>query len=230
MTASGAARRARTSTATAGRTWRSASRAGSSSSCATGAATGSSRAAATRCSNRGLPDAGRYGNPDRGAVTSTATSYGDLAVGAPGEDAATPGIGSHRAAVRRPGRPHDRGGATIRRPDGGYASIREPAARRATSTATATSTSSRAPLTALAGRRGARQRSAPARPDGPRRCEPLGGGGTSSVAVADVTGDGFDDIVQGDAVDVRPFEGSEPVAGEVRLWRGGAARAGRSSR
>ena len=37
--------------------------------------------------------------------------YGDLAVGAPGEDAATPGIGSHRAAVRRPGRPHDRGGA-----------------------------------------------------------------------------------------------------------------------
>ena len=43
----------------------------------------------------------------------------------------------------------------------------------------------------------------------------------SSVAVADVTGDGFGDIVQGDHLDAQPFEGGEPVAGEVRLWLGG---------
>jgi len=59
-------------------------------------------------------------------------------------------------------------------------------------------------------------------PDGPTRCRPLddaAGGGTSSLAVADVTGDGFDDIVQGDA-DPVPAEALFS-GGEIRLWRGG---------
>ena len=51
-------------------------------------------------------------------------------------------------------------------------------------------------------------------PDGPTRCRPLddaAGGGTSSLAVADVNGDGFDDIVQGDADPV-----PEGLAGQRR--------------
>jgi Protein kinase domain/FG-GAP repeat len=41
--------------------------------------------------------------------------------------------------------------------------------------------------------------------------------GTSALAVADVNGDGYDDIVQGDAA-VERFDGA--VGGEVRLWLG----------
>jgi hypothetical protein len=52
---------------------------------------------------------------------------------------------------------------------------------------------------------------------GPRGCKPLGDSGTSSVAVADVDGDGFEDIVQGDHLDTP----AAPGGGEIRLWRGG---------
>jgi hypothetical protein len=45
------------------------------------------------------------------------------------------------------------------------------------------------------------------------------GRGTSSLAVADVNGDGYDDIVQGDADSVK--RGERPI-GLVRLWRGQA--------
>jgi predicted Ser/Thr protein kinase len=60
------------------------------------------------------------------------------------------------------------------------------------------------------------------RPTGPTTCRPLGddaGGGTSSLAVADVNGDGRDDIVQGDA-DPVPAE-VLVSGGEIRLWHGG---------
>jgi hypothetical protein len=51
------------------------------------------------------------------------------------------------------------------------------------------------------------------------RCHELtGAGGTSSVAVADTNGDGFADIVQGDA---GPSATVSPTGGEVRLWLGG---------
>ncbi|HWM12689.1 MAG TPA: protein kinase [Solirubrobacteraceae bacterium] len=48
--------------------------------------------------------------------------------------------------------------------------------------------------------------------DGPRSCRPLGEGGSSSLAVADVTGDDFGDVVQGDSDDAG--------GGVVRLWPG----------
>jgi hypothetical protein len=55
----------------------------------------------------------------------------------------------------------------------------------------------------------------PGAPRGPVECRPVdNAGGTSSLAVADVNGDGFADIVQGDA-------GDAGDGGEVRLWPGG---------
>ncbi|HET8757391.1 MAG TPA: protein kinase [Solirubrobacteraceae bacterium] len=56
---------------------------------------------------------------------------------------------------------------------------------------------------------------------GPAKCVPFAGpgsAGTSALAVADVNGDDYDDIVQGDAVAER-LDGA--VGGEVRLWLGG---------
>jgi Protein kinase domain/FG-GAP-like repeat/FG-GAP repeat len=54
---------------------------------------------------------------------------------------------------------------------------------------------------------------------GPVRCHELpDAGGTSSLAVADTNGDGFADIVQGDA---GPSAIVSPTGGEVRLWLGG---------
>jgi hypothetical protein len=50
--------------------------------------------------------------------------------------------------------------------------------------------------------------------DGPTVCRPLDDSGTSSLAVADVTRDGLEDIVQGDHIE------TPPGGGEIRLWRG----------
>ena len=65
-------------------------------------------------------------------------------------------------------------------------------------------------------------------PDGPTTCTALGvdlAGGPASLAIGDVTGDGFGDIVQGvpDAGDPVPDEsglGPPGPAGLVRIWRG----------
>jgi hypothetical protein len=64
--------------------------------------------------------------------------------------------------------------------------------------------------------------------DGPRTCRELGADyrvGTSALAVADVNGDRFADIVQGDKVhwDGRPEGETEYQPAEVRLWLGGRA-------
>jgi hypothetical protein len=60
-------------------------------------------------------------------------------------------------------------------------------------------------------------------PDGPGACRLLvgaPGSGTSSLAVADVDGDGDDDIAQGDAT-VEPLTTGRALGGEVRVWLGG---------
>ncbi len=53
------------------------------------------------------------------------------------------------------------------------------------------------------------------------RCRLFGGdGGTSSLATADVNGDGRTDIVQGDSARAQVAVGVPAGAGEVRLWLG----------
>jgi hypothetical protein len=57
-----------------------------------------------------------------------------------------------------------------------------------------------------------------------RKCVELKGAdssGTSALALADVTGDHRDDIIQGDAVVEQTAVGQVAVGGEVRVWRGG---------
>jgi hypothetical protein len=60
---------------------------------------------------------------------------------------------------------------------------------------------------------------------GPHKCRRMGGG-AESVAIADVTGDGRGDVVQGDPVNGR-YQGEGPtddpdsgIAGHVQIWRG----------
>ena len=57
---------------------------------------------------------------------------------------------------------------------------------------------------------------------GPRSCRAFGdvGGGTSSLAVGDVNGDGYADIVQGDSAHSQAAAGFLAGPGEVRLWLG----------
>ena len=57
-------------------------------------------------------------------------------------------------------------------------------------------------------------------PKGPTSCEPLpdsSASGTSALAIADLNGDRYPEIVQGDQM---PYDGSSTRVGEVRLWRG----------
>jgi predicted Ser/Thr protein kinase len=66
---------------------------------------------------------------------------------------------------------------------------------------------------------------------GLNECEQLTGqvsSGTSGLAVADVNGDGRDDIIQGDAIVEPQAVGSVAAGGEVRLWFGGRKRPART--
>ena len=57
---------------------------------------------------------------------------------------------------------------------------------------------------------------------GPRRCRTLDSSrGTSALAVADVNGDGYADIVQGDSGHAQNLAGAPVDPGQVRLWLGG---------
>jgi hypothetical protein len=162
--------------------------------------------------SRGLgSDAGRYGHR-LAAGDFDGDGFTDLAVAAPGEETGTPSSGAIELifgsddglTIERTWR--------IRRPDDAYANF-----------------GSRLRTGHVNGdRRLDLVEGAPDRPDGtpghisfcpgtergPTACRPLDDSGTTSVAVADVTGDGLEDIVQGDPIET-PDGG-----GEIRLWRG----------
>jgi hypothetical protein len=61
----------------------------------------------------------------------------------------------------------------------------------------------------------------PGAENGPTACSVVSESlGTSGLAVADVTGDGRDDIIQGDHVVEQAVAGAAPSGGVVRIWRG----------
>ena len=162
--------------------------------------------------DRGLPGGGRYGHR---LVAGDFDDDGiaDLAVGAPGEDFTASGSGAIELLFGSPDGLTTEGSHTIERPDDDYAGF-----GRRLRTGDVNGDDH---LDLVEG--------APDRPDGtpghitfcrggedgPTRCRPLDDSGTSSVAVADVTGDGIEDIVQGDHLEI------PPGGGEIRLWRGG---------
>jgi Protein kinase domain/FG-GAP-like repeat/FG-GAP repeat len=172
--------------------------------------------------NRGLGEgAGRYGHR-LAAGDFDRDGFADLAVGAPGEELTAPKSGAIELLFGSPDGLTTERARTIRRPDDTYVAF-----GRRLQTGHVNGDGN---LDLVEG--------APDGPEGqpghisfcrgtargPTRCQRLGDSGTSSVAVADVTGDGLEDIVQGDHV-----ESPEPSllpqgGGELRLWRGGRRR------
>ena len=169
--------------------------------------------------NRGFGSGvGRYGHR-LAAGDFDRDGFADLAVGAPGEDVTAPATGAIELLFGSPDGLTTERARTIRRPDDSYVGFGR---RLATGHVNGDRN-----LDLVEG--------APDEPEGqpghgsfcrgtvrgPIRCQRLGDSGTSAIAVADVTGDGFEDIVQGDHVE-SPEPGLLPEGGgEVRLWRGG---------
>ena len=168
--------------------------------------------------NRGFgAGVGRYGHR-LAAGDFNRDGFADLAVGAPGEDVTAPATGAIELLLGSPDGLTTERARTIRRPDDSYVGFGR---RLATGHVNGDRN-----LDLVEG--------APDDPEGqpghgsfcrgtvrgPFRCQRLGDSGTSNIAVADVTGDGFEDIVQGDHVE-SPGPGLlAEGGGEVRLWRG----------
>ena len=222
-TTSAGASRAATSTATVGPTWRSAFPGGSWSRSSTAATPDCCSGRRDTLGNRGFGSGvGRYGHR-LAAGDFNRDGFADLAVGAPGEDVTAPATGAIELLFGSPDGLTTERARTIRRPDDSYVGFGR---RLATGHVNGDRN-----LDLVEG--------APDEPEGqpghgsfcrgtvrgPFRCQRLGDSGTSNIAVADVTGDGFEDIVQGDHVE-SPGPGLlAEGGGEVRLWRGGRARA-----
>ena len=168
--------------------------------------------------NRGLGEgAGRYGHR-LAAGDFDGDGFADLAVGAPGDDVTAPASGAIELLFGGPDGLTTERARTIRRPDDSYVAF-----GRRLETGHVNGDQN---LDLVEG--------APDGPDGqpghisfcrgtarrPIRCQPLDDSGTSSVAVADVTGDGFEDIVQGDHVASAELGLLPQGGGEIRLWRG----------
>ena len=165
--------------------------------------------------NRGLGQgAGRYGHR-LAAGDFDGDGYADLAVGAPGDEDDTSDRGAIELLFGGPdGLTHERA-HTIRRPDASFVRFGSRLRTGHVNGDRQLDLVEGAPdLVDGTPGHGSFCRGTKA---GPTRCRPLGDFGTSSVAVADVNGDGFEDIVQGDHF-ATP---TEPGGGELRLWRGG---------
>ena len=161
--------------------------------------------------DRGLPGGGRYGHR-LVAGDFDDDGFADLAVGAPGEDPTVPGTGAIELLFGGSDGLTTERARTIERPDDDYFGFGRRLrtghvnADRHLDLVVGAPDVPDGPAGHVAFCRGTER--------GPRRCQPLDDSGTSSVAVADVDGDGLEDIVQGDHID-------DDGSGEIRLWRGG---------
>ncbi len=164
--------------------------------------------------NLGLgASAGRYGRR-LAAGDFDADGFTDLAIGAPGEDQGVPGSGAIELVFgSAEGLTTKR--TRIQRPDAGYTGFGSRMWTGDVNGDGRLDLAEGAPDRADGSGSGGHISFCRGTAHGPTDCRPLDDSGTSTVTVADVTGDKFDDIVQGDHIEVP--EGG----GELRLWRGG---------
>ena len=170
-------------------------------------------------SNRGLGEGvGRYGH-QLAAGDFDADGFADLAVGAPGEELIAPASGAIELLFGSPEGLTTEGARRIERPDSADVAFGRRLQTGHVNSDRNLDLVEGAP-DGLEGQPG-HVSFCRGTARGPTRCQRLGDSGTSSVAVADVTGDGIEDIVQGDHLPTPEPALLPQGGGEIRLWRGG---------